>query len=224
MNLQNQNPFLNFLKNQNQNILKLKDILIICQNYQEKKDHFILYPNYNENDPHLYQNKDGKSRRIPLKWTIEEQEFLLNGFRKFDTCWTQILKEFPLHPIRGRYDLKDKWKNILKKENDPNLTIFFKEISEIKEKRNLFISHSSLFMKSKEKLTISSTEQNFSIDGINRIKKEMQSFIPFRHLNYIYRLLENEILSNLIIEKWKLYLLKNITIFEFLEFIHNLKK
>jgi hypothetical protein len=63
-------------------------------------------------DPTPPPSDSGKQRRRTVKWSPEEQEYLINGFCRYGRLWTEILKQYPFHPQRIHTDLRDKWTNI----------------------------------------------------------------------------------------------------------------
>ena len=134
--------------------LPFQDALtIICQNhptFAPKPLSIVFYTDLTINEPDKNDEKKDKLHRTPIKWSQEEQEFLLNGFRKFTNSWTQILQEYPMHPIRLRFDLKDKWKMLLKKSSDSQYKPFFDRIHTCVEQRNQNLTKGALFLSLKQ--------------------------------------------------------------------------
>eukprot|EP01083_Nonionella_stella_P034100 93355_1 len=56
------------------------------------------------------------TRRPSTPWTPEEEACLMDGVRKFGTQWSVIFKQYPFKPGRNAMDLKDKHRNIVKKQ------------------------------------------------------------------------------------------------------------
>lgn len=79
---------------------------------------FAVYPAFGSAAPRT-DGRCGSRRRRSLRWTPEEQQFVLNGYCRFGQLWTEMLKEYPFAPSRINYDLRDKWENIMKHAGDP---------------------------------------------------------------------------------------------------------
>lgn len=89
----------------------------------------------------LQPGKNGKVRRKTIKWTPEEQQFVINGYCRFGPLWTEILKEYPFHPNRIHTDLRDKWENIKRHESDPQCARLFGDVHKCIEKRDSFLTN-----------------------------------------------------------------------------------
>jgi len=203
------------------NILTLQTVRYILKDINCFSDPISLTIKYPTENANIEENNEQKKRRVPLKWTIEEKEFLLNGYRKFDKCWTQILKEFPMNPLRRRYDLKDKWKNLLKKQNEQKYIAFFSEISRLKEQRSLLLSQSSVFVHEKSD---SHSEKIILSEKVSKIKKEMENCVPHRHLQYILKYLESPLFQQTIIDKWNSVMVNQSLVFKFIESVRSLEQ
>jgi hypothetical protein len=83
--------------------------------------------------------EDGRRRRRTVKWTPEEQSFLVNGMCRFGRVWTEILKEYPFHPQRIHTDLRDKWDNIQTHSTDEGCRRLFDAIQSCTEYRERFL-------------------------------------------------------------------------------------
>jgi len=53
--------------------------------------------------------------RIVVKWSKDEEAFLEAGVERHGFKWTQILREYQFHPRRSSLDLKDKYRNLLRR-------------------------------------------------------------------------------------------------------------
>jgi hypothetical protein len=73
---------------------------------------------------------EGKQRRKSVKWTAEEQQFVINGYAQFGPLWTEMLKEYPFHPHRIHTDLRDKWNNIERHTKNERCADFFERVNE----------------------------------------------------------------------------------------------
>ena len=94
-----------------------------------------IYPSFKDNAL-FTETGNGRKRRKSVKWTLEEQEFVLNGYCRFGPLWTEMLKEYPFSPNRIHYDLRDKWENIKRHSNDPSCKRIFEYINKKGEHRN----------------------------------------------------------------------------------------
>lgn len=84
--------------------------------------------------------RNGKVRRKTIKWTPEEQQFVINGYCRFGPLWTEILKEYPFHPNRIHTDLRDKWENIKRHETSVHCGRLFGDVRKCIQKREDFLT------------------------------------------------------------------------------------
>ena len=60
-----------------------------------------------------------KTKRVPF--STEEENYVRQGYEEFKTeksgMWVKILKKYPFNPTRTSVDLKDKHRNLMKKDN-----------------------------------------------------------------------------------------------------------
>ena len=60
-----------------------------------------------------------KTKRVPF--STEENNYVRQGYEEFKTAksgmWVKILKAYPFDPSRTSVDLKDKHRNLMKKDN-----------------------------------------------------------------------------------------------------------
>jgi hypothetical protein len=82
----------------------------------------------------------GKQRRKSVKWSPEEQQFVINGYCRFGPLWTEILKEYPFHPHRIHTDLRDKWNNILRHSHDEPCARLFANVTGCLQRREIFLT------------------------------------------------------------------------------------
>ena len=148
--------------------------------------------NENDNDNDDDEDEPIKEKRTPVKWTQEETEFLLNGYRKYSNSWTQILKEYPLHPIRIRFDLKDKWRNLHKKTSDPNIQQVFDNIEKIIDQRTQNLSKVAPFF-----ILVTDTQPH-----VQKIRAQISEIFPKRFHQKIFNLLEDADSRKAILEEW----------------------
>jgi hypothetical protein len=87
------------------------------------------------------ESASGKQRRKTVKWTLEEQQFVINGYARFGPLWTEILKEYPFQAHRVHIDLRDKWTNIERHSTDETCARLFKEINDCRRERALLMSN-----------------------------------------------------------------------------------
>ena len=154
--------------------------------------------NDEEND---YNEKPSKERRAPVKWTEEEIEFLFNGYRKYANSWTQILKEYPMNPIRMRFDLKDKWKNMVRKSSDPNYKQVFEDVNKSIEQRNQNLSKATFFLLGHDPHS-KSLENDESFGEVQRVKNRIKEIFPKRFHQQFYNLFEDDEKRKAILEEW----------------------
>ena len=178
---------------------------------------FVLYRNYSIVENPNQQDKNGKSRRNPVKWSNEEQEFLLNGYRKFSNCWTQILKEYPMHPIRIRFDLKDKWKNLLKKQSDPKIKQIFDDINECVDTRNQNLTKGVPFFILGHDSNSKDMDKDPFYQELQRIRGRIHTILPKRYQQHICKLLENKETQETVMREWLSVEANPSKAFDFLE-------
>lgn len=176
------------------------------------KQPFNFYSEFNGQPVEEKSDKTQKVRRITVKWTLEEQEFLLNGYRKFEKYWTQILKEYPMNPIRIRFDLKDKWKNLQKKASNPKIKELFERIEASKAQRNQNFTKGSRFILINEQ-----NEPKQEKEQIILIHKQMEERISHRSLSFVYHALENQQEQTRIIQLWEKVMADPSTVFNFVK-------
>lgn len=165
-----------------------------------KKKPFDFYQNYQEEESNEKITKGQKSRRVTVKWSNEEQEFLLNGYRKYHRCWTQILMEYPMNPVRQRCDLKDKWKNIQKKcVKDSQIGDALKNIEDTK-------NHTSEFFLRNDANNNSGTKD-----------LKIENLVPRRCIPMVYRVLENPDYHDHIVKQWEIVVQKPELMFSFIK-------
>ena len=75
-----------------------------------------------ENNPPSAENNSQremkKKKRVPF--SDAECNYVLDGYNRFKEekqTWVLILKEYPFNPTRTSVDLKDKHRNLMKKQN-----------------------------------------------------------------------------------------------------------
>lgn len=106
------------------------------------RNQFTLTFDFGEIEAVKEATKNGKARRKTVKWTPEEQQFVINGYCHFGPLWTEILKEYPFHPNRVHTDLRDKWDNIMRHRNDPLSSRLFDDIDMcLNSKRDDFLAN-----------------------------------------------------------------------------------
>ena len=202
-------------------IIPLEDVCRLVElTHPIEKEKLITISNFQPNiteEPETKNDKKQKVRRTPSKWSIEEQEFLLNGYRKFANCWTQILKEYPMSPIRIRFDLKDKWKNLAKKSSEPECEKVFKNVDEYKDRRNANLSLGAQFFMPNSEHDPKKREKDTSAESIQKIKSKMEEIIPRRHQACIFLNLENQETQAAVIREWSLVEENPAKVFEFIE-------
>ena len=67
----------------------------------------------------LSQREVKKAKRVPF--SSEEETYVLQGYEKYKTkkqMWAIILKEYPFNPTRTSVDIKDKYRNLMKKQQN----------------------------------------------------------------------------------------------------------
>ena len=59
-----------------------------------------------------------KSKKRRILWTAEEQDYLRKGVQRFGVGrWKAIMKTYPFNRCRSTVDLKDKWRNMMKRKH-----------------------------------------------------------------------------------------------------------
>lgn len=96
---------------------------------------------------------------------------------------TQILKEYPMHPIRNRYQLKQKWETIKKKAVTPETAQIIQSIEN---------SHDTS--------SFSFPDQKFH-DELSLILPGSE-IIPLRHAHIVKTLLESPINGKRVMSEW----------------------
>ena len=192
-------------KQQQSPVISLRDAFIILDTkypITETKPISICQKRKQNGDTKPKCELQQKSRRPSVMWSVEEQEFLLNGYRKFSNCWTQILKEYPMNPVRIRFDLKDKWKNLIQKENDPECAKIFQNINECNEQRRQILSKGTPFFILGGDAEPPKREKDALLETVQRIRCKMEELIPRRHQSLIFAHLHNPVLQGEIIREW----------------------
>ena len=64
------------------------------------------------------KKKKSKSTRKRVPWTKIEEEYLVAGVEKYKSSWATILEAYEFDERRTNVHLKDKWRNLVKKNPD----------------------------------------------------------------------------------------------------------
>jgi hypothetical protein len=81
----------------------------------ENAEKITVFDTQDENLDQEYDEID-KSHGNKVPFTAEEEEYVKQGFKKYGGKWKLILESYPFHKSRTNQSLKDKMRNIMKKE------------------------------------------------------------------------------------------------------------
>ena len=82
-----------------------------------KKPSFVTTTTTTSKKKSKKKKKGGKARKR-VSWTKIEEEYLIAGVEKYKNSWATILDTYEFDERRTNVHLKDKWRNLVKKNPD----------------------------------------------------------------------------------------------------------